>query len=85
MANSFHDLQKLLAEGIEYDANWVDEDAQGVVDLVIVYDNSAGVDDTERYQAKEFLKSFLEYFSVSPLDAQIGSWRYSTLIVCFRN
>ena len=44
-----------------------------MVDLIFVIDRSGSVTQTSFKKAKEFVKNFLDYFSIAPLHTQVGS------------
>ena len=64
-------LSSQVAEDIQIDAEWVDKDAHHKLDIIIVLDQSGsvGVDDFAR--AKKWIRSFLDFFSISPQFAEV--------------
>lgn len=58
------------------DAGWIDDKARDLVDLIFVMDRSGSVSPHQFNQAKEFVKSFLDYFSLAPQHAQVTTCDY---------
>ena len=70
---SLYHIQKVVADQVKYDATWIDKNAKDMVDLIFVIDRSGSVTQTSFKKAKEFVKNFLDYFSIAPLHTQVGS------------
>lgn len=55
---------------MKIDATWIDKTAHDQVDIIFVIDRSGSVDDNEFNQAKEFVRNFVEYFSIASQHTQ---------------
>lgn len=58
------------------DANWINKDAKGVVDIIFVLDASGSVSDRQCNNKLFFVKHFLEYYSISRAEAQVNIISY---------
>jgi len=61
-----------IAEEIELDANWVDKDAHHKLDIVILLDESGSVGRSNYFKAKQWIRSFLSFFSISNQFTQVS-------------
>lgn len=81
------------AAKIAIDATWIDTRAKDIVDIVFVVDESGSVGPSNFNRCKDFMKNFLDYFSIAPGHSQVnfhssyihhswlcGSWGYISLI-----
>lgn len=55
---------------MKIDATWIDKTAHDQVDIIFVIDRSGSVSNTQFDQAKEFVRNFMEYFSIATLHTQ---------------
>lgn len=67
----YYILQQAVANNIELEASWISTDAKSMVDLIFVLDRSGSIRKEQFIQVKEFIRNFLEYFSVAVLQAQV--------------
>ena len=61
-----------VAQKMEVDAKWVDNEAHHQLDIVLVLDQSGSVGVDNYARAKQWIRSFLDFFSVSKQYTQVS-------------
>jgi len=61
------------AREITVDAKWVDKQANSQLDIVFVLDKSGSLGPQNYKRAKQWIRGFLDFFSVAPAYAQVSS------------
>jgi len=56
---------------LKLDASWIDSAAREKVDLTFVVDESGSISHVNFQKSLNFIKSFLEYFSLASQHAQV--------------
>lgn len=64
------------AKQLQIDAKWIDDNAGKVVSIVFVVDESSSVGEKNFEICKDFIKNFLDYFSLAPGFAQVFIFSY---------